>query len=148
MSNSIDSLKVILIIMAFWSFSITALTYALPVDALEYVSIFTGSSASFDIEELGQELTDSMTQQTNIPVVDMGALVFYSGNILLDFMLNFAFAIPEMLGLFIAGLCTILNLDAYLVQLVQLMASVTITALYMIGLIQLITSIRSGNSII
>jgi len=147
MGNTLDLMKIILIIMAFWSFGITTLTYALPTDTLEYISVFEGST-DFDIEEIGADIEASMTQQTNIPVVELGALVFYSGNILLDLLLNFAFAIPEMIGMFISGLCLLFNLDAYLVLVVQTLFSALISALYLIGLIQLITSIRSGQSII
>jgi len=146
MSDTINLLKTIFIVMAFWSFAITALTYGLPTESLDYVGVFTNSD--LDIEGVGQEVEDSLTQQTNIPVVELGALVFYSGNILLDLMLNFAFAIPEMLGMFISGLCLMFNLDAYLVLLVQSMFSVLIITLYMIGIMQVITSIRSGQSII
>jgi hypothetical protein len=145
MANVMEYFKVVIIIMLFYSFSITILTYSLPNDALVYVTGFSDLSSSFDLETIGGDVQSSLESQTDIPVIELGALVFYSSNIILDLLLNFAFAIPQMFGLLINGLSLMLNIDSYLFVVVQLFASVTMVVLYFIGLIQLMTGIRSGR---
>ena len=137
--------KVVILVMLFYSFGITLFTYALPSDSLSFVTGFSDVSSSFDLETVGNEVQSSLESQTNIPVIELGALVFYSSNILLDLLLNFAFAIPQMFGMLINGLMLLFNVDSYLFAVVQLFASVVMVVLYFIGLMQLVTGIRSGR---
>lgn len=140
-------LKVIIVMQLFFSFGITALVYALPADAKVYVQIFTDGGNSSTLQDTASKVQESLQSQTNIPVIELGALVFYSGNILIDFLLNFAFAIPFMIGLLINGLMMMMGVDSYLFALVQLFAGVVVMVLYIVGLIQLLTGIRSGRVI-
>lgn len=140
-----EMFKLIIIVQLFFSFAITGLAYAIPDDALNYVTSFSNPADEITFEGVTEEVQDSLEQQTNIPVIDLGALVFYSGNILIDLLLNFVFAIPQMLGLLVHGLMLLLNVDTYLIGLVQGFASAVVLALYVIGIMQLLTSIRSGR---
>lgn len=145
MSNIMDYFKVVIIIMLFYSFGITILSYALPSDSLTYVTGFSDLGESFDLETVGGDVQSSLESQTDIPVIELGALVFYSSNIILDLLLNFAFAIPQMFGLLINGISLLFNVDSQLFVVVQLFTSVTMIVLYFVGLIQLMTGIRSGR---
>lgn len=140
-------LKVVIVMQLFFSFGITALAYAIPGDAKNYVQIFTSAGNSSNLQDTATKVQDSLQSQTNIPVIELGALVFYSGNILIDFLLNFAFAIPEMIGLLINGFMLLFGIDSYLFALIQLFSSVVIIVMYFVGLIQLLTGIRSGRVI-
>jgi hypothetical protein len=140
-----DYFKATLLIMLFYSVSITILTYAIPDDQLNYVTSFSDLSGQIDLESISSEVVNSVDSQTNIPLVELGALVFYSGNILIDLLLNFAFAIPEMVALILAGLQSIFKFDVVIVNSLQLFLMVSITIFYFIGLLQLITGIRSGR---
>lgn len=142
--------KSMLVIMLFYSFCITTLTYTLNTympESLNYVTSFSDTSNRIDLETVSGEVENSLEAQTNIPVIELGALVFYSGNILIDLLLNFAFAIPEMLGLLVHGITTLLNFDNYLFVQVQVFFSVIVMVMYVIGIIQLLTGIRSGRVI-
>lgn len=139
--------KTIILVQLFYAFAITMFTYSLPAESLNYVTGFSDITNSIDLETTSQQVQESITDQTNIPVVEIGALIFFSGNIIIDLLLNFAFAIPEMLGMLINGLMILINVDSDLFAIVQLFASVVVTVLYFIGIIQLLTSIRSGRSI-
>ena len=145
--NMMQSFKVMLVVMLFYSMAITMLTYAIPEGARNYVTVFSDSTSDITLEGVGAEVQDSLTRQTNMPIIEAGALVFYSGNILIDLLLNFAYAIPQMLGMLIHGITILFNLDTTIFMIVQLFASVLITILYLLGLIQLLTGIRSGRSI-
>ena len=145
MVNVMDLFKWILIIQLFYAFCITGIAHAMPDDALSYTTAFSDVTSEINLENVSSQVEDSLERQTNIPVIELGALVFYSGNILIDLVLNFAFAIPQMIGLVIAGIVMIFNIDAQLVLFVELFSGVTITALYLISIIQLIVGIRSGR---
>lgn len=145
MPEVIDSFKTIIGIMLFYSVAITLISYAIPADAHHYVTIYSDLAQSIDLNGTSNLVQQSITRQTNLPVIELGAMVFYSGNIVIDLLLNFAFAIPQMVGLFINGLFTLFNIDSYIFAIVQLFASVAVIVWYFISLIQLLTNVRSGR---
>lgn len=140
----------IIIVQAFFAFGVTTLAYALPQETINlgYITAFTDLGQDVDLEGINEDIQSSLDSQLDIPVIDIGALVFYSGNILIDLILNFLFAIPQMIGLLIAGLVFLFNLDSYLVGLVQFFMSILISIMYVIGLIQLLLNIRGRGSTI
>lgn len=142
-----DSFKVIIMVMLFYSVSITLITYSMPASALDYVDSFSDLDSRIDLNTTGQQLEESLQRQTNIPLVDLGAMVFYSGNILIDLLANFAFAIPQMLTLLMYGVFSIIGIDANFYFIIQVFASVAVLAWYTISLIQLITNARTGRVI-
>lgn len=143
--------QTVLVIQLFYALAITLTTYGLAAAGSDLINAqidpFSEVTDDLNLETVSGELEDSLTRQTNIPVVELGALVFYSGNILLDLMLNFAFAIPEMIGMLVNGLGLLFNLDSYIFVVVELFAGILVMAMYFIGLIQLLTGIRSGRAI-
>jgi len=143
--TAMDMFKATVLVMAFYAFAITMITYAIPDEALTYVDLFSESTTSINLETITEDVQDSLEAQTNIPVVDVGALVFYSGNILIDLIANFIFAVPQMIGHVVNALTVLFNLDAQLVVITELFAGAIVTAMYVIGLIQLLTGVRSGR---
>lgn len=137
--------KVIIVIQLFYAISISLIVYSIPSESLDYVTSFSDLSEDIDLEGVGSQVQGSLEEQTNIPVVELGALVFYSGNILIDLLLNFAFAIPEMIGLVINGLSLLLNLDTFIVAYVELFASVLVIVMYFVGILQTLINVRSGR---
>lgn len=135
-----------IIIQLFYSFAITTLAYATPEGAINHVTSFSELANDLDLETTGVLIENSLESQTNIPVIELGALVFYSGNILLDLMLNFAFAIPQMIGLLLNSLSDMLNIDAPMWAIVQIFFSVAFMAYYALSLMQMLMGIRSGSS--
>lgn len=146
MTESITLFKTIILVQLFFSFAITGISYALPSDAVHYIDSASDLASRIDLENTGEQIEESLTKQTNIPVIELGALVFYSGNIIIDLLLNFIFAVPEMFAL-ILNLFMLLfgNIDYYLTALVQIFISVTYYSLYLISAMQTITNIRSGR---
>lgn len=146
----LDVFKAVLLVTVLYSFSITAVEIALTNAGipLTTVEVFQNAGNFTNVQAEASVIQESITQQTSLSVTDLGALVFYSGNILLDLILNFAFAIPQMIALFLTGLSMIMNIDGSLINQVQLISSVGIMIFYFVGLIQLITNIRSRGSVI
>jgi len=142
-----DVFKVILIVQLFYAVAITFLVYSMPVDSLQYVTGFSDITGDISLEGVASDVQDSVHAQTEIPVVELGALVFYSGNILIDLLLNFTFAIPQMLMMVVNGVAMLFSIDSNLLNTLQLFISVLVVIMYSIGLIQLITGVRSGRLI-
>ncbi len=140
-----DYLRTMLLIMFFYSVSITLITHYLPSPVQVQVSAFTNVGNGIDLNGTAAKVQSSMDRQLSLPLVEIGALVFYSGNILLDLLLNFIFAIPQMIALLISALCNLINLPAFISTTVQIFTSVIMVLLYLISLIQLITNVRSGR---
>lgn len=144
--GAIDYFKGTIIVMLFYSFCITMLAYAMPAEALQYNTMFSQSQeATIDLDSISQQVEGSLQDQTNIPVIELGALVFYSGNILLDLLLNFAFALPQMFSLLINGFLAIFNIDSGIAVIIQGFASGAMLIVYFISLIQMLTNVRSGR---
>ncbi|QGH73200.1 MAG: hypothetical protein [Siphoviridae sp. ctjeG17] len=146
--GAMDYLKFILVVQAFFAFSITMLSYALPDTAVNHIAIFTDQSGNLDLASVNQDFKQSLSEQRNIPIIDMGALVFYSGNFILDLMLNFAFAVPQMIAMLINGFSLIFGgIDTTILAMIQTFLSLLIGTLYMVGLIQTVTNIRSQGGL-
>lgn len=148
MTEMMNLLKTILVVQLFYAFAITLISYSIPVDALNFVTSYSEITDTINLESVSNEVQGSLDSQSNIPVIELGALVFYSGNILIDLLVNFAFAIPEMIGLLVFGILSLLNVDSYIFATVELFAGVTMMVVYVVGLIQLLNTIRSGKTII
>ena len=146
--DSSSMFKIILIVMLFYSFATTVIAYSLPEAAVDYTDAFTNfQGGNVSMEGISGDVQESLEQQTDIPVIELGALVFYSGNILLDLLVNFAFAIPGMLSALLNGIFYLVSIDANIAYQIQAFTTAIMIALYFFGLIQLITGLRSGQRV-
>jgi hypothetical protein len=147
MSRMMGLVMGVILIQLFYAASITIYTRAMPEEALDYVTSFSDVANEINLETVSDDVQDSLESQTNVPIVELGALVFYSGNILIDLLLNFAFAIPQMIALLLTGIEMLFDFHTGIAATVQLFATVSVTVFYFFGLIQLLTSVRSGRVI-
>jgi len=145
MANIVDLFKTVIWVQLFYAVAIVLFTHNMPGSSVHYVEWYSDSTATIDLESVGSQVEDSLRAQADIPVIELGALVFYSGNIILDLLANFAFAIPAMLGLLVEGFTRLFSIDGFIAIQVQLFASVLILVMYVIGLVQLVAGIRSGR---
>jgi len=139
---------VIIIAQLFFSISITTLTYSAPDDMSEKITSIAGIVDVVNIKVTASKIQSSVSQQTSLPLLDLGALAFYSSNIILDLILNFAFAIPQMFTLIINALALLFNIDSVIMSYLTIFVFVAFAALYFIGLIKLISSMRTGQTVI
>lgn len=141
----IDYFKGILIISLFYAFAITTISYNLPDGATHYVDMFSDvSSNNIDTEAI---VSDSLSRQTNLPLIELGAIVFYSGNILIDLLLNFMTAIPQMVTILINGTINIFPVPVQFSTRLIIFTQTLLGILYLVGIIQLLTNIRSGRAL-
>lgn len=136
---------IVILIQLFFSLGMTGISHYMPEDARNYIEPFKEFSDKTDFEDVQQKTQDNLEKQTNIPVIELGALVFYSGNLLLDFILNFAFAVPGMLTLLVKGVTTLVNVPQFAQVQLQLFVGVAVSVLYFISIIRFLVGIRSGR---
>lgn len=144
----VEYMKVILIMMVFYSAVMTGITHAMPSDALSAPAIFSEPAEKYNIDDLNEKMSESLQSQTNIPVVELGTLIYYSGNILVDFLFNFVFAVPEMIGLFFNGVGILFNLPGNMWIIITLATSVMMIGIYVIGLMQAILNLRGQGRLV
>lgn len=148
MANLMKMFTVMIIVQLFYSFGITTLTHSLPTSRLDYVEGFSDLADRLDLQTISNTFEDSVLDSMNMPLIELGALIFYSGNIIIDLLMNFIFAIPQMIGLFINGFIMLFSIDTFFTVQVQLFTSVIIGVMYFIGLLQLLMNVRSQGAIL
>ena len=147
MSQGLEAFKTMMTVQVFWSFVFTLLLYTLPgadQDQLVWVTMHNGTT---NLATISTQFEGAVTNQTNIPIVELGALLFYSGNIIIDLLLNFAFAIPEMFTMLLNLLFLVIPVAQNMQDTVQLFFLALISIGYAIGILQFVTNLRSGGSV-
>lgn len=142
-----DYFKTVLTIQLFWSFAFTILLATMPANQIQHIQLFATQDAQIDIASVSTDVESSIDDQLNIPLVDVGSLLFYSGNIVIDLMLNFLTAVPSMFTLLLNGLFLIIPVDPFLQTWILLFTFATVGVMYMLGLIAFLSSFRSGQGI-
>ena len=138
----------IIMIQLFYSFGVVLLANTLaPFDTSEYL-LPQYTNLTSDIQTISSRVEGTVQTQMNIPLLDLGALVFYSGNILIDLMLNFFFAIPSMFSILVNTFTSIFVIDSFIATQLKLFMYGIITILYFFSILNLILSIRARGSII
>lgn len=142
-----DYFKAVLTAQLFWAFSVTLLVYGLSqVTVLSPVVLFT-DNVGLEINDIRDRVDVGFDEQLELPLVDLGSLVFFSGNLLADLILNFITAVPNIVNLFLAGIFTFLPIDSELQSLVKVFITVFGTILYLIGIFSLLTDSRTGRQL-
>lgn len=145
----LDFLKIVIIVSLFWAFAVTSITAILPSQYLTPVSIYINSSNADTLNTIGTDLESSLTNQLNIPLIDAAALVFYSGNMIVDLFLNFLTAVPQMFTLILEGFFLLVpNIAPSLQQTLKLFVFTIISCLYFLGIISFLGSSRSQSGLI
>lgn len=147
MSDTMNLFKAMIVVQLFYAVSITMLSYgiqSIPSLAQDYTPMFDDIADRINMKTIADDVEGGLTNSINVPLIELGALVFYSGNILIDLLLNFLFAIPEMLAMLINGLTMLFNIPSIYWQTIQLFAMVIISVMYFLGLIGLLANLRSG----
>lgn len=147
-SDMFALLQVVLIMSAFYSIGITTMVSTLPEDARREAATYT-LGENFNVERMNEDMSSALQSQTSIPLIEMGALVFYSGNFIIDFMMNFITAIPQMLSLLLLTFTRLFPaLDIEIIHMIQIFTSVVVSAMYVFGLIGTLLSMRSGTQVV
>jgi len=137
------AIEALLAVNIMWSFAFTLLAYT-PVLAGEPVLNDFGATTT-DLNTLGSQIQGLLTEQTNIPVLDLGALLFYSGTILVDFLINFIYAVPSMLTAILHVFLLLFGVDAVIGFWIKLGVYIFAMIAYTLMLLNMVIGIRAGR---
>lgn len=140
-----DYLKALIIMMAFWSFCITLFAYYIPDAAKPFVSVYLDSGT--DINGVGENINATLQDQINLPILDVGALVYYSSNFIVDLLINFIFALPQMITLLFNTLLVFAPMSLYLDSQIRLFIQSLFSVLYVLGLLAFLSNYRAEGVI-
>lgn len=147
--SAMDYFKAVLLTQLFYGVAITLILYGIEGTTLApQIQVFTDVGGSIGLTNVTEEVQNSLHRETQFSVVDLGALALFSGNILLDLLVNFAFALPQMVTLLINGITSLIGIDAQITVIVQGFATAVIMIMYFIALLSLLTNIRSRGTVV
>jgi len=142
--------KVALAVQLFYGLAVSLMVYGLS-DAPNYsnssVQNFLAANQDFNTETIAEDIGVNADKQFEIGVRDVGSLAYFSGNFLIDLVVNAATAIPQMFGLLIYGIGYYVGLDKVIASNLQLFVAVLVGALYVLAIIEMLVGVRSGRSI-
>lgn len=115
-----------------------------PVLSLSDASLFTNNVGA-NIQDIGQRIDSSISDQLGLPLVDFGSLVFFSGNIIADLILNFLLAVPGMINVIFSAFFLFFPVNAVLQQDFKLFITVFGAILYIISTMAFLAGARLGS---
>lgn len=139
--------KLIIMIQLFWALGITLLVYSIPTTELNYISIYTSTVNTNQLETIGSDIQGNLENQINLPLVELGAIIFYSGNLIIDLMINFFTAVPQIFSLLLTILFVFMPIDVNLQSLIITFFYSIVTVLYFLNLLSFLSNFRSGGGI-
>lgn len=144
---TIEGLKAMLFMMIFYSVCVTLIAHMLPQFTDQYTGNFMSQGVNTDINDITSSVDLGVQGQTQLPLVDLGALLFYSGNLFIDLAVNFVTALPQMVVLSINIVMSIVTPDAVFSQQLKLGLQALLFVAYMFSLLGLLLNLRSGRGV-
>lgn len=135
----------IVIIQLFYGAGVTMLSYALPVDQIAVIEPYQQPTEDLDVRDISDEIESTISSQLSIPVVEIGALVFHSGNLVIDLIVNFWSAIPSMITILINAFFFAFPIDAFLQNQILLLFYVIASVVYFVAFLNFLFALRSGG---
>jgi len=137
----------LLIVQMFYAFSITIFVPLLPDIQQQQVIMYTDEQGVLNFATLGSELEGTVSSQSTVPFLELGTLIFYSTNLIINLVLNFITAIPQMITLLLVTLFTFLPLDQTIQTSVKGIFIAMITIIYYLLLILYIMGARTQTQL-
>jgi len=142
--NTLQLFTTLLIVQIFWSLSVSLIVPVMPNATSNQLVMFNNSNNVLEIDTLQSSIDQGISDQTSIPLLETGALIFYSSATILNIMVNFFTAIPQMATLLVDVVFKFITTDAGLVRLVKEWVFAVIAILYAIALFAFITGSRTN----
>jgi hypothetical protein len=144
MAEGLQLFTTFLLVQLFYALAVTLIVPTLPDASLNQVVMFTNSNNVIQISTLKSSLETGVTGQSNIPLLEFGAMIFYTSNIIINLMLNFFTAIPQMITALVSAFLYFvpivpIKMQQSLIMLVQAILSI----IYSIAILTFIMGARS-----
>jgi len=140
-------LKAVIMVQLFWALAMTLIVYSLPVDQLDSMALFANTDNNSSMAEIGAQVQGSADDQFNVPFLDFATLIYYSSNLFFTLVVNFAFAVPQMMILLFSGIFLFIPVDAVIQTQLKIFIGAVITAIYFLGIIGMMLNLRSGGRV-
>lgn len=144
-STGLQIFTSLLLVQMFYALAVTLLVPLIPMAAANQVVMYSTSSSVVNFTTLASSMQSGITNQQSVPLLSFGTLIFYSANIILNLMINFFTAIPQMLTIFIEGLFYVFPLEQSLQLVIKGTFIVIVSIIYFITLFTFIMGSISGN---
>ena len=135
-------------VQLFWAFAMTLIVYSIPPDQLDNMALFSNTDNNYTMSEIGDEVQGSANDQFNVPFLDFATLIYYSSNLFFTLVVNFAFAVPQMVILLFSGIFLFIPVDAVIQTQIKIFVGAIITAVYFLGIIGMMLNLRSGGNVL
>jgi hypothetical protein len=135
----------LLIMQMFYSFCVTMFVPLIPAAQAQQVVMYTDSQGVLNFTTLSSTVQGAVNNQSTIPFLDLGALIFYSTSILLNLVLNFVTAVPQMVLWLLVTLFYFLPFPNAIQASVKMIFIIMLTVLYYLLLIFYITGQRTQS---
>jgi len=148
MVEVLDFFIKVITIQLIYGFLITAVLYATQgqINAGDLTD-FQAQQNIVDVNKTTNLVRNQLTNQTGVGIVDIVALVIFTGNSLLDLVLNTIFAIPSMISLIINVLFTFMNIGGPIKTMSLFIFSTLGFLVYAVIMIGTLVGIRSQGSV-
>ena len=144
MAEGLQLFTTFLLVQLFYALAVTLIVPTLPDASLNQVVMFTNSNNVIQISTLKSSLETGVTGQSNIPLLEFGAMIFYTSNIIINLMLNFFTAIPQMItALVSAFLYFVPVVPIAMKQSVVMLVQAILSIIYSIAILTFIMGARS-----
>lgn len=148
MAQMLDFVKVVLVAQLFYAVGATMLVEAMPADSLEYVTLFEAPAEAYPMQEIGSSVESGASNQLTLPFVDSTTLLFNSGNILINLVFNFIFAVPQLLTLILTAFMIFFAVNPMVATYIKLFFLCFVSILYIVGAISFLMNVRSAGAVI
>lgn len=131
----------LLIMQIFYGAAVTLIVAVLPLSGAQ-MAWFNDPSGVMSFTTTASAIESGLNNTTQIPLLDFGALVFYSSNLLFNLIVNIVFAVPFMLTTFLDIFFYFLPIDYSLQVIVKLIFIPVVSILYYFVLLTWLTGTR------
>lgn len=135
----------LLIVQMFYAFAVSIFVPMIPDIQQQQIVQYTDEAGVINFATLGSTMQGAVNSQSTIPFLDFGALVFYSSSVLINLVLNFITAIPQMITWLLAGLFTFLPFNDTMQTSVKLIFLAMTTIVYYALFIFYILGVRTQS---
>lgn len=141
-------LEMLVIVQLFFSFGITGIIYALPPQYRTVVYPYDQVEDSLTPSQITAGIDQSTTRQSQFSVVEVATLAIYSGNMFIDLIFNFIFAVPLMAELVLKSIFQFIVVDPVLLNNLRIFILGVLVIGYVTGIIAFFTQTRSQSTLI
>jgi len=142
--NTLQLFTTLLVVQIFWSLSVSLIVPFMPNATSNQVIMFNNSANVLELGTLQSSVNTGISDQTSIPLLETGALIYYSSSTILNIMVNFFTAIPQMATLLVSVVFMFIPVDISTSISIKAWVFGIVGILYAIALFAFITGTRTN----